>query len=414
MKMSTLLIQNIGQLLLAADHLPARLEGVQMRDLPFIKNAFLSLENGLIKDYGTMSECPTYPFDEYIDAANRIVFPAWCDSHTHLVFGGSRELEFVDKIKGLSYAEIAAKGGGILNSAAKLANTSESALYDSALERIHAIIRTGTGAVEIKSGYGLSLEAELKMLRVIRRLKETQLLPIRATFLGAHAFPTAYKECPENYIQAVIEQMLPRVADEGLADYFDVFCERGFFSVADTDKLLEAAAKYGLRPKIHANQLDFSGGVQIGVKHRALSVDHLEHAGAAEIQALMHSETIGTLLPTAAFFLRLPYPPARAMIDAGLGIALATDFNPGSSPSGRMPWVLTLACLYMRMLPEEALAAATLNGAYAMDFSDSLGSISRGKVANLCISKPIQDFAYIPYSFGEDCIEKVLIKGKIM
>lgn len=392
---------------------PDRVAGAAMSDLAAIDNGFILIENGIIRHVGTMAETlPTA--DTTIDATGRYVLPTWCDSHTHLVFAGSRELEFIDKVRGLTYEQIAQKGGGILNSARRLQGTPEADLVQSALARIQEIVRYGTGAVEIKSGYGLTVEAELKMLRVIRQLKELSPIPIKATFLGAHALPLEYKQDKQGYINLVINTMMPQVAGEGLADYIDVFCEKGFFSVEDTDRILNAAARYGLRPKIHANQLDYSGGVQIGVQHRALSVDHLEHAGEAEIESLLGSDTMPTLLPSAAFFLRMPYPPARQMIDAGLPVCLATDFNPGSSPSGKMPFVLTLACLYMKMLPEEAIAAATLNGAYAMDLHTELGTVTVGKKAHLIITKPIPSLAYIPYAFGSDVVENVVLGNQII
>lgn len=392
---------------------PDRVAGAAMSDLAAIDNGFILIENGIIRRVGTMAETlPTA--DTTIDATGRYVLPTWCDSHTHLVFAGSRELEFIDKVRGLTYEQIAQKGGGILNSARRLQGTPEADLVQSALARIQEIVRYGTGAVEIKSGYGLTVEAELKMLRVIRQLKELSPIPIKATFLGAHALPLEYKQDKQGYINLVINTMMPQVAGEGLADYIDVFCEKGFFSVEDTDRILNAAARYGLRPKIHANQLDYSGGVQIGVQHRALSVDHLEHAGEAEIESLLGSDTMPTLLPSAAFFLRMPYPPARQMIDAGLPVCLATDFNPGSSPSGKMPFVLTLACLYMKMLPEEAIAAATLNGAYAMDLHTELGTVTVGKKAHLIITKPIPSLAYIPYAFGSEVVENVVLGNRII
>ena len=411
--MATILIHSIRQIAMAHTQPPDRVAGAAMSDLAAIDNGFILIENGIIRRVGTMAETlPTA--DTTIDATGRYVLPTWCDSHTHLVFAGSRELEFIDKVRGLTYEQIAQKGGGILNSARRLQGTPEADLVQSALARIQEIVRYGTGAVEIKSGYGLTVEAELKMLRVIRQLKELSPIPIKATFLGAHALPLEYKQDKQGYINLVINTMMPQVAGEGLADYIDVFCEKGFFSVEDTDRILNAAARYGLRPKIHANQLDYSGGVQIGVQHRALSVDHLEHAGEAEIESLLGSDTMPTLLPSAAFFLRMPYPPARQMIDAGLPVCLATDFNPGSSPSGKMPFVLTLACLYMKMLPEEAIAAATLNGAYAMDLHTELGTVTVGKKAHLIITKPIPSLAYIPYAFGSDVVENVVLGNQII
>lgn len=408
--MPNILFRHIKGLVLA-NHEFSRLEGAAMHNIPIIENAYLLVENERIIDFGDMQFCPERA-DQIIDCKGRFILPAWCDSHTHLVFAGSRETEFLDKIKGLSYAEIAAKGGGILNSARLLQQTPEEELLAQSLPRLHEISQNGTGAVEIKSGYGLTLEAELKMLRVIRELKKHTLMPIKATFLAAHALPLEYKDNKRGYLDLVINKMLPAVADENLADFIDVFCETGFFSPQDTEEICQAAARYDLIPKIHANQLGFSGGVQIGVLNKALSVDHLEHADEAEIEALLGSPTIGTLLPSAAFFLRMPYPKARKMIDSGLGVALATDFNPGSSPSGKMPFVLTLACLYMGMSPQEAISAATINGAYAMNLEQEVGSICRGKLANLIITQPINSLAFIPYYFGGDVIESVWIKGQ--
>jgi len=347
-----------------------------------------------------------------VDATGQMILPCWCDSHTHLVFAASREEEFVDKIKGLSYAEIAAKGGGILNSAQKLNEASESELIRMAWIRIQDLIRMGTGAVEIKSGYGLSVEGELKMLRVIKRLKETSPIPVKATFLGAHSYPPAYRENHSGYIDLIKNEMLPVIAAEELADYIDVFCETGFFSEEETIDICRAGMAYGLIPKIHANQLNLSGGVQAGVTLGALSVDHLETMDDAAIRLLAASDTIGTLLPTAAFFLRMPFQPARQLIDAGCAIALASDFNPGSSPSGNMNLVIAMSCIQMKMLPEEAINAATINGAFAMGLEDSLGSISAGKKANLILTKPIPSLAYLPYAFGAMNIDRVMIAGE--
>jgi len=342
-----------------------------------------------------------------------MVFPSFCDSHTHLVYAGSREVEYIDKIKGLSYEEIARRGGGILNSAKLLSQTSEDELYEQALPRVKEIIRKGTGAVEIKSGYGLSTENELKMLRVIRRLSEATPLTIKATFLGAHAVPAEYKGRQAEYVDQIINEMIPQVAAEDLADYIDVFCDRGFFTVEDTERILMAGMKYGLRPKIHANELDYSGGIQVGVKYNALSVDHLEFTGDDEIQTLLGSETMPTLLPGAAFFLGMDNPPVRKMIDAGLPIALASDFNPGSSPSGDMKFIMSLGCIRLKMLPEEVINATTINGAYAMGLSETHGSICRGKVANIFITKPIPTLEYMPYAYTSDLVETVFLNGNI-
>ena len=391
-----------------------RVSGADMALLPSIENAWLLCERGFIHSFGSMQNAPEMHADETLDATGRIVLPAWCDSHTHIVFAAPRDSEFVDRIKGLSYAEIAARGGGILNSAKRLNAMDESELFDQSLQRVQQVMAQGTGAIEIKSGYGLNTEAELKMLRVIRRLKEFLPIPVKASFLAAHAFPQEYRENKKGYIRLIIDEMLPRVTGEGLADYMDVFCEEGFFSVSDTARLLEAAARLGLKPKIHANQLHNSGGVQAGITHNAISVDHLECVGDAEIEALKNSSTIPTLLPGAAFFLGMHYQPARAMIDAGLPVCLATDYNPGSCPSGNIPLLLTIACTQMRMLPEEAINAVTLNGAAAMELQAECGTIAIEKRANLIITKPMPSVAYIPYDFGNNPVERMVLNGQIM
>jgi imidazolonepropionase len=390
------------------------LRGEDLAVLPLLENAYIIIENDVIVRYGRMEELAyrTDDFAFHYNAAGRFVLPSWCDSHTHTVFAGSRENEFVDKIKGLDYAAIAAKGGGILNSAQKLNAISEDELFQQALDRLNALTRLGTGSIEIKSGYGLTVEGELKMLRVIKRLKQAVNMPIKASFLGAHTFPTEYKENREGYISLIIEEMLPQIAKEGLADYIDVFCERGFFTPEETERICKAGIAAGLKPKIHANQLHVSGGVEAGVNMGAISVDHLESMDEAAIRTLANSTTIGTLLPTAAFFLRMPYQPARQLIDANCAIALASDFNPGSSPSGNMNFVVALSCIQMRMLPEEAINAATLNGAYAMEVQDEVGSITVGKRANLIITKQIPSIVYLPYSFGTNLIEKVMLSGE--
>lgn len=392
------------------------LRGEKLAELPSVENAYLVIENGIIAEYGEMDKLgwADSSNDNLIDATGQMVLPTWCDSHTHLVFAASREEEFVDKLKGLSYAEIAARGGGILNSARKLNEASESELLRMAWARLHEVIQSGTGAIEIKSGYGLSVEGELKMLRVIKRLKETSPIPVKATFLGAHTYPSAFKNDHQGYIDLIINEMLPVIANENLADYIDVFCETGFFSPEETETICRVGISYGLKPKIHANQLNLSGGTQTGVKLGAVSVDHLETMDDDAIQALANSTTIGTLLPTAAFFLRMPFQPARKLIDAGCAIALATDFNPGSSPSGNMNLVIAMSCIQMKMLPEEAINAATINGAYAMELQDELGSITAGKKANLIFTKPVSSLAYIPYSFGTNLIDKVMISGEII
>ena len=407
-----LLIKNI-QSLVQVEETPRKwVAGADMKHLPTIDNAFLLIEDERIAAFGAMEDCPTTA-DQTIDATGRIVMPTWCDSHTHLVYHGSREGEFEDRINGLSYEEITERGGGIHNSAKNLQNATADELYEQAYARLQEIRQYGTGAVEIKSGYGLTLESEIKSLRVVRRLRENTDMTIKATFLGAHAIPLLYKNDREGYIDLLINEMLPQIAEEGLADYCDVFCEKGFFTAEETDRILKAGWKYGLRPKVHANELYFSGGVQVGVANNALSVDHLECTSYAEIKALQGSETMATILPSTAFFLGLKYAPARKMIDAGLPVALASDYNPGSTPSGRMSFVLSLACLKMKMTPEEVVNAATINGAYAMGVGQDLGSIAVGKFANILITKKIPSLAFLPYSFGSDLVETVLIKGKI-
>jgi imidazolonepropionase len=392
------------------------LRGKSLALLPCIEKAWLQIEDGIIVRYGVMEELKTihHKISSVIDANGATVLPAWCDSHTHLVFAASREEEFADNIKGLSYAEIAAKGGGILNSAKKLNDTSENELFNLAWKRLEEISRLGTGAVEIKSGYGLSVEGELKMLRVIKKLKERSNLLIKSTFLGAHTYPMEYKENHKGYLDLIINEMLPVIAKEKLADNIDVFCETGFFSAEETETICKAGMSYGLKPKIHANQLNLSGGVQIGVKLGALSVDHLETMDDDAIKILAGSNTIGTLLPTAAFFLRMPFQPARKLIDAGCAIALASDYNPGSSPSGNMNLVVAMSCIQMKMLPEEAINAATINGAYAMEAEKEAGSITVGKKANLIFTKPVPSLAYLPYSFGTNLIDKVMINGEFL
>ncbi len=406
--MHSTLIQNIAKLILVNATAEPVLKGAQMQQLAAVDNAFLLIENGLIKLFGKQSDVPERA-DEVIDASGRIVLPAWCDAHTHLVYASSRAKEFVSKIKGLSYEEIAAQGGGILNSAKKLNETSESELFDAALQRLDEIKNSGTGAVEIKSGYGLTVEGELKMLRVIRRLKEHSSQTIKSTFLGAHAFPIEYKSNRSAYITLIIDKMLPQIADEQLADFIDVFCDEGFFTPDETARILDAGVKHGLKPKLHANELAASGGIEIGVQFQARSVDHLEHTYQAQIETLKQSSTMPVLLPSTAFYLNLEYAPARRMIDNGLPVALATDFNPGTSPSGNMPLVIALACIKMKMLPEEAIAAATVNSAYAMMVENELGSIGVGKKANIIITKPMNELAEIPYYFGSNPVAKVII-----
>lgn len=408
-----MLIKNIKTLVGILPQGVLRLCGNEMNTLNTLDNAYLMVEDGLIKEFGKMEQCPDYK-GETIDASGKMVFPSFCDSHTHIVFAGSREGEFLDKINGLSYEEIAKRGGGILNSARLLHETSEDELYRQALRRLKMVIGFGTGAIEIKSGYGLSTEDELKMLRVIKRLSQATPATVKATFLGAHAFPQEYKNGREDkYIDLLCNEMLPKVAEQQLAEYVDVFCDKGFFTVEQTARILETAQKYGIRGKIHANELDFSGGVQVGVRYNALSVDHLESSGEKEIEALKGSETMPTGLPGCSFFLNLPYTPLKQMINSGLSVALATDFNPGSTPSGNMKMVLSLACIKMRLTPAQAINAATINGAYALGISDTHGSITAGKAANLFITTEIPSIAYIPYSYTEPMIDTVILNGKI-
>jgi imidazolonepropionase len=408
-----LLITNIHQLINVRTE-NVLLRGASLAVLPMLENAYLVIENGLIADYGLMHLLPGAYSDQEMkvyDAKGASVLPSWCDSHTHLVFAASRESEFVDKINGLTYAEIAANGGGILNSADRLNHTSEEVLYDLAWKRLKELIDLGTGAIEIKSGYGLTVEGELKMLRVIKQLKLDSPIPIKASLLAAHTYPKAFKQDHQAYIDLIKNEMLPIIAREKLADYIDVFCEEGFFSVPETKEICNAGQAIGLIPKIHANQLSVSGGVEVGVELGALSVDHLESMNTDVIKVLASSNTIGTLLPTAAYFLRMPYQPARELIDAGCAIAIASDYNPGSSPSGNMNMVVSMSCIQLKMLPEEAINAATLNGAYAMGLENQLGSIMIGKLANLIFTTPITSLAFIPYAFGSNLIDRVMIKG---
>jgi len=395
------------------------LYGKEMAGMPYLENAWLLIEGDKIAGFGNMEslnqDLPAQPEDQ-INCSGKLVLPCWCDSHTHLVFTGSRENEFVDKIRGLSYAEINARGGGILNTVRKIIEISEDQLFHESWQRLGTIAKSGTGAVEIKSGYGLSLEGELKMLRVIRKLKEKSDLQIKSTFLGAHTYPMAYRENHEAYLKEILEEMLPVIARDKLADYIDVFCENGFFNPRESEAILKAGAHYGLQAKMHVNQLNSIGGIDIGVGLNALSMDHLEIMTEEDIRKLIESGWKGfcTLLPTAAFFLRTPFPPARKLLESGLAVALASDFNPGSSPTGNMNTVIALACIQMKLLPEEAVNAATINGAFAMGLGDSLGSITRGKLANLIITKPVPSLAYLPYSFGSNSVEKVIIKGNFI
>ena len=406
-----ILIKNIRGLVQVRETHVEKLSGELMSQLPVVDNAFVAVSGGLISDFGSMEKMPSYSAKEEIDASGSFVFPSFVDSHTHLVFAASREEEFVMKIKGATYADIAAKGGGILNSAKKLQNTSEEELFERSLKRAHEIIRTGTGAVEIKSGYGLTVKDELKMLRVAKRIGKETPLTVKTTFLGAHAVPADTKK--ENYIQLILKEMIPAVAEEKLADYIDVFCEQGFFSVDETEKIVEEGKRFGMKPRIHANQLNRSGGVQVGVKTGALSVDHLENIGEEEIEVLKNSNTMPTALPGAAFFLGLSFPPARQILQAGLPLAIASDFNPGSAPSGNMPLMIALACIKMKMTPEEAINAATINTAYALELQKTHGSITKGKVANLFITRPMPSIAFLSYAFGSNLVDKVILQGKV-
>jgi imidazolonepropionase len=385
-----------------------------MAILPTLKNAYLILKDDLIQDYGLMENLPETNADLTIDATGRVILPTWCDSHTHIVYAGNREQEFVDRINGFSYEEIANRGGGILNSAKKLNETTEEEIYEQSKLRLEEVMHLGTGAVEIKSGYGLTIEGELKMLRVIQKLAQNYPIAIKATFLGAHAFPLHYKENKAGYIDEIITKMLPEIAQNKLADYVDAFCETGYFSVEETEKIMEAGIQYGLKPKIHVNQFNSIGGIQAGIKYNALSVDHLEIMNPEDIEALKNTETMPVALPSCSYFLSIPYTPAREMIKAGLPIALATDFNPGSTPSGNMNFVVATACIKMKMTPEEAINAATINGAYAMGISETHGSITKGKKANLILTKPVSSYYQIPYAFGSNLIESVFLEGKIL
>jgi len=412
-----ILLENIKELVQVVEEPLLFRAGAEMSTVKTIRNAFLIIRDEVIEEFGRMDQLKDKYMDDdlliEIDCSNRLVYPSFVDSHTHLVYPNSRENEFVSRIKGLTYEEIARNGGGILNSAKRLHETSEDELYKSAMNRISEVIKTGTGAVEIKSGYGLNTGDEMKMLRVNRKIKETSPICIRSTFLGAHAVPEEFKNNPSEYVDIVINEMIPQVAADELADFIDVFCDKGFFSQQDTDRILMAGMKYGLRPKIHANELGFTGGVQVGVKYNALSVDHLEHIGEEEIELLKNTETMPTVLPGATFFLNLPLSPVRKMIDAGLPVALASDYNPGSAPSGNMNFISSLGCIKYNMLPEEVINATTLNAAYAMGISDCLGSISKGKIANLFITSDVDGIASLPYHFGSDLIETVIINGEI-
>lgn len=407
-----ILITNIKGLVQVRESTPHFLAGADMAYLPVVSNSFLYFKDGLICDYGTMDKLPSVSADSTIDASNRFVFPSFVDSHTHLIFAATREDEFVMKIKGATYAEIAAMGGGILNSARKLQQTSEEELFARALPRVREVIATGTGAIEIKSGYGLTTKDEVKMLRVAKRIGNETPLKVKTTFLGAHTVPQGMEK--SDYIKLVVEEMIPAVAEEKLADYIDVFCEQGFFTPDETERIVETGKKFGMKPRIHANQLHRSGGVQVGVKTNAMSVDHLENIDQEEIDCLKNTRVMPTALPGAAFFLNLSFPPARRMLNEGLPLAIASDYNPGSSPSGNMFTMISLACIKMKMTPEEAFNAATINTAYALELLESYGSISKGKVANVFITKPISSIALLPYSFGSNLIETVILNGVVM
>jgi len=408
----TILIKNIKELLQIREPNILKVSGEAMKTLPTLKNAYVFIEHDIIVDFGSMENCKYNNTDEVIDAQGKIVLPSWCDSHTHIVYAGNREQEFVDRINGFSYEEIANSGGGILNSAKILENTFEEDLYQQSIVRVKNVMQLGTGALEIKSGYGLSTEAELKMLRVIQRIKKEFPIKVKATFLGAHAFPLKFKNNKKGYLDLIINEMLPKIAKENLANYIDVFCEKGYFSLEETEQILKAAKQYHLTPKIHVNQFNTFGGVALAVKHNALSVDHLEELNQDDINALKGSNTMPVALPSCSYFLSIPYTPGRQIIDAGLPLALATDYNPGSTPSGNMNFVVSTACIKMKLTPEEAINAATINGAYAMGISNQYGSITKGKKANLIITKKVPSYNYLPYAFGDNSIDKVIINGE--
>ncbi|WP_330443625.1 imidazolonepropionase [Flavobacterium sp. C4GT6] len=409
-----ILITNIKELLQVRENGIEKVSGKDMAVLPSLQNAYLLIENNIIADYGTIENCPDVAGVQTIDATGKTVLPSWCDSHTHIVYAGNREQEFVDRINGLSYEEIASRGGGILNSAKKLNETSEEDLYLQSRSRLEEVMQQGTGAVEIKSGYGLTVEGELKMLRVIKRLREEYPVAIKATFLGAHAFPAEYKENHSAYIDLIINEMLPKIAEEKLADYIDAFLETGYFSVEETERIMEAGKKYELQAKIHVNQFTAIKGIEACVKYDALSVDHLEIVTDEDIEVLKGTKTMPVALPTCSFFISIPYTPARKMMEAGLPLALATDFNPGTTPSGNMNLVVATACIKMKMTPEEAINAATINGAYAMDLSKTHGSITKGKRANLIITQPLTSYYQLPYAFGSNLIDTVIVEGKVI
>jgi imidazolonepropionase len=411
----SLIIYNTGAIMQVRDDDIAFVSGKDMSYLPVIEKGWLLIENDIIAAYGPVESMPSFSSDiNRLDAGGGYVFPSFCDPHTHLVYAGSREKEYTDKIRGLSYEEIARRGGGILNSAKLLHETGEDELYRQSMDRVSEIISFGTGAVEIKSGYGLTTDDELKMLRVIRRIKHETPLTVRSTFLGAHAIPEKYRDDRSAYIDLIVDEMIPAVASERLADYIDVFCDQGFFSVEETERILTTGITHGMKPKIHANELAFSGGIQAGVRHGALSVDHLEFTGDDEIATLLGSGTMPTLLPGAAFFLGMSDPPARKMIDSGLPLALASDYNPGSSPSGNMKLVMSLGCIRLKMLPEEVINAVTINSAYAMGLAETHGSLTVGKKANIFITRKIPSYEYMPYAYGSNLVETVILNGEVI
>lgn len=412
--MNSILIKNIHSLLQLNPENELLITGLDMDKVSSLSNAFVTIKDGTITGYGKMTACPKQSFNEVIDATGKIVLPAWCDSHTHLVYAGDRSQEFEDRINGLSYEEIANRGGGILNSAKRMANASEDEIYTDAFQRLNEIMEMGTGAVEIKSGYGLTVESELKMLRVIALLKQNHPITIKSTFLGAHAFPEEFKDDPDGYIDLVVNEMIPLIAKENLAEYIDIFCEKGYFTVAHTHRVLEAGVKHGLIPKTHVNQFNSIGGIEASVQYNALSVDHLEVMDVNDYKYLENSKTIPTLLPSCSFFLSIPYGPAKELISKNIPVALATDFNPGSTPSGNMNFVVSTACIKMKMTPQEAITAATINGAYAMGVSHELGSISEGKKANLIITNPMKSKAYIPYYFGVNPVHTLILNGQVV
>lgn len=414
LKTMSLLIKNIKKLIQCRTENISFVSGKDMSFLPSIDNAYLVIKNGKISDFGKMQDFKETGFNEVIDAKDRMILPSWCDSHTHIVFAGNRSKEFIDRIKGLSYEEIAARGGGILNSAKLLQNTSKEDLYNQSNMRINSVIRQGTGAIEIKSGYGLSLESELKMLQVIKQIKDSSKIQVKSTFLGAHAYPNEFKENKDGYIDLVLNKMLPAFSKENLIDYIDVFCEKGYFSPEDTEKIIKEGLKYNIRSKIHVNQFNVLGGVKIAVENNALSVDHLEVLQDDDIKILSKGSTIPVVLPTCSYFLGIDYAPARKLIDAGLPVAIASDFNPGSSPSGNMNFVISTACTKMKLTTEESINAATINGAYAMGLEDKVGSISKGKIANLIITNKINSIDDIPYNFGGNQIHKIILEGQLI